>query len=172
MVINLRDYRASKSWLLMAVALCLVILTGSFFLDGAAVRLKNGIQTPGLTTAMKTMTLLGNLSVLVLVVACVYATGRAFARDHVRRTAIFAALALLTTGLCLWRRRKAEGNRVQWFFKLETLPPPRAVDRVGKHKLSCRRWTSCDYCPTKARIWPITTRSCRAKAWRQRPKID
>ena len=115
---NVWDYRVSKSWLLMAVALCLVILTGSFFLDGAAARLKNVIQTPGLTTAMKTMTLLGNLSVLVLVVACAYATGQFSARDHVRRTAILAALALLTTGLCVLALKllTARGNDGDFYF--------------------------------------------------------
>ena len=101
MVINLRDYRASKSRLFMTVTLGFVILTGSFFLDGAAARLKNVIRTPGLTTAMETMTIFGNLGVLVLVVACAYATGLGSARDHGRRTAILAALALLTTGLCV-----------------------------------------------------------------------
>ena len=101
MVINLRDYRASKSRLFMTFTLCFVILTGSFFLDGAAARLKNVIRTPGLTTAMETMTIFGNLGVLVLVVACAYATGLGSARDHGRRTAILAALALLTTGLCV-----------------------------------------------------------------------
>ena len=82
----------------MAVTLCLVILAGSFFLDGAAARLKNVIRTPGLTTAMRTITLFGELSVLVLVVACVYAIG---GRDLGRRAGLLAALALLTTGLCV-----------------------------------------------------------------------
>jgi membrane-associated phospholipid phosphatase len=95
---NLRDYRASKSWLLMAVTLCLVILTGSFFLDGAAARLINEIRTPGLTTAMNTITVLGELSVLVLVVACVSAIG---SKDLGRRAGLLAALALLSTGFCV-----------------------------------------------------------------------
>ena len=85
----------------MAIPLCFAILTGSFFLDGAAARLKNVIRAPGLTTAMETMTIFGNLSCLVLVVACAYATGLGSARAHGRRTAILAALALLTTGLCV-----------------------------------------------------------------------
>jgi len=108
----------------VVVTLYFVTLTGSFFLDGAAARLKNVIQTPGLTTAMKAMTLLGNLSVLVLVVACVYATGRAFARDHVRRTAIFAALALLTTGLCVLvlKLLTARGNDGEFHFFWDWYP--------------------------------------------------
>lgn len=73
-------------------------LTGSFFLDGAAARLINVIRTPGLTTAMKTMTLFGELSVLVLVVACMYAIA---GRDLGRRTGLLAALALSTTGFCV-----------------------------------------------------------------------
>lgn len=59
----------------MAVTLCLVILTGSFFLDGTVARLTTMMRTFGLTTAMKTMTLFGELSVLVLVVACVFVIG-------------------------------------------------------------------------------------------------
>ena len=102
----------------MAVALCFVILAGSFFLDGAAERVKNVIRTPGLTTAMKTMTILGNLSVLVLVVACAYATGLGAARDRGRRTAIFAALALLTTGFCVLvlKLLTARGNDGEFHF--------------------------------------------------------
>jgi membrane-associated phospholipid phosphatase len=46
---------------------------------------------------MKTMIVFGELSVLVLVVAGAYAIGRAF----VRRAAVLAALALLTTGFCV-----------------------------------------------------------------------
>lgn len=101
MVINVPDYRASKLWLVILFSLCLAILAGSFSLDGAAARLKNVIRTPGLTTAMETMSIFGNVGVLVLIVACAYATGLGFARDHGRRTAILAALALLTTGLCV-----------------------------------------------------------------------
>jgi len=73
-------------------------LTGSFFLDGAAARFTNVIRTSALTTAMKTMTVFGDLRVLVLVVACAYAIGGS---DLKRRTGLLAALALFTTGFCV-----------------------------------------------------------------------
>jgi hypothetical protein len=70
--------KQNKSRLLTIVTLCCVILTASFFLDGTAARLKDVIRTPGLTIAMKTITTVGKLGVLVAIVACLYATGPRF----------------------------------------------------------------------------------------------
>ena len=96
-----QKYRVSNSRLFMAVTLSFAILTGSFFLDGAAVRLRHMIRTPELTAAMRTITSLGSLGILVLVVASTYVVGLSSVRDDGRRTALVAALALLVTGLCV-----------------------------------------------------------------------
>lgn len=54
---------------------------------------------------METMSIFGNVTVLVLIVAYAYATGLGSATDHGRQTAIVAALTLLMTGLCVLRTR-------------------------------------------------------------------
>lgn len=82
----------------MVFSLCFAILTASFLLDATVAGLISIIRTPGLTAAMTTMTIFGDLSILALVVGCVYAIG---GRDLGRRTAILAALALWMTGFCV-----------------------------------------------------------------------
>lgn len=89
------DYRVRKLWLFTLFSLCFAILAGSFILDGAAARIINVIRTPGLTKAMNAMTHFGDVTVLVSIVACVYALG---GKDLGRRAGILAALALVTTG--------------------------------------------------------------------------
>jgi len=118
LLINVRDCRTSKLRLLTIVTLCCVILTGSFFLDGTAARLKDVIRTPALTRVMKTITTFGNLGVLVAVVASLYATSLDSARDHRRRTAILAGLALLMTGICVLvlKLLTARGNDGEFYF--------------------------------------------------------
>ena len=85
----------------MVVTFCFVILTGSFLLDGAVARFTSMIRTPSLTAAMSTMTEFGEVTVLVWVVACVYVIGLGSSRTGGKPTAILAALALGTTGLCV-----------------------------------------------------------------------
>jgi len=98
LVSNPRDYRASKLWLFIVFSLCFAIVAGSFLLDGLIAEFMASARTPGLNTAVKTMTKFGDVSVLALVVACVYAVG---GKDLGRRAGILAALALVTTGLCV-----------------------------------------------------------------------
>lgn len=101
MVNNPRDYRASKSWLFTVFSSSFAILAGSFLLDGLIAEFIVSVRTPGLTTAMNAMTDFGDLTVLVWVVACVYAIGLGSSRTGGKPTAILAALALGTTGLCV-----------------------------------------------------------------------
>jgi len=98
---NPRDYRASKSWLFTVFSSSFAILAGSFLLDGLIAEFIVSVRTPGLTTAMNAMTDFGDLTVLVWVVACVYAIGLGSSRTGGKPTAILAALALGTTGLCV-----------------------------------------------------------------------
>jgi len=102
----------------MIVVLCCVILTGSFFLDGAAERFKGVIRTSGLTIPMKTITIFGHLGVLVAGVACAYITGLHPATERRRRTAILAGLALLMTGVCVLvlKLLTARGNDGEFYF--------------------------------------------------------
>ena len=101
MVNNPRDYRARTLWLYILFSSCGAIVAGSFFLDGAVARFTTMLRTPSLTAAMNTMTEFGDVTVLVWVVACVYVIGLGSSRTGGKPTAILAALALGTTGLCV-----------------------------------------------------------------------
>jgi hypothetical protein len=101
LVNNPRDYLASKLWLFILFSLCFAILAGSFLLDDAVARFTTKMRTPGVTAAMNTMTEFGDVTVLVWIVACVYVIGLGSSRTGGKPTAILAALALGTTGLCV-----------------------------------------------------------------------
>ena len=101
MFINLRDYRASKLRLFTVLSSSFAILSGSLLVDGAAAKFTRMIRTPSLTAAMNTVTEFGDVTVLVWVVACVYVIGLGSSRTGGKPTAILAALALGTTGLCV-----------------------------------------------------------------------
>jgi undecaprenyl-diphosphatase len=94
-----REGRRGKIWLATVSTLYIATLTGSLLLDGAVAKLISMIHTPSLTAAMSTLTNLGDFSLLVLVVSCVYAMGLRSGEDRGRRIAIPAALALFTTGI-------------------------------------------------------------------------
>jgi len=98
---NPRDYRARTLWLYILFSSCGAIVAGSFFLDGAVARFTTMLRTPSLTAAMNMMTEFGDVTVLVWVVACVYVIGIGSSRTGGKPTAILAALALGTTGLCV-----------------------------------------------------------------------
>ena len=118
LVTDSQIYRASNSQLFLTVTLCFAILMGSFFLDGAAVRIKHAIRTPELTAAMKIMSNLGSLGILVLVVASAYVIGLGSVRDDARYTAILATLALFVTGFCVLvlKLLTARGEDGEFYF--------------------------------------------------------
>jgi membrane-associated phospholipid phosphatase len=70
---------------------------------------------------MKTMTVFGDLRVLVLVVACAYAIGGS---DLQRRTGLLAALTLFTTGFCVFvlKLLTARGNDGEFLFFWDWYP--------------------------------------------------
>jgi hypothetical protein len=108
----------------MSATVCFVILTGSFFLDGLIAKFISFIRTPRLTAAMTATTQLGRFILLALVLVCVYAVGLIASRNRVRRVATTAALALLTTGLCVLALKllTARGNDGEFHFFWDWYP--------------------------------------------------
>jgi membrane-associated phospholipid phosphatase len=93
-----REDRGKKLGRFMAFNIGLALLAGSFFLDGTMAEFVSLVRRPGLTAAMLTVTQLGHLISLLLVVACVYVFGFVSSHDGHRRTALLAAVALFAAG--------------------------------------------------------------------------
>jgi undecaprenyl-diphosphatase len=96
------DGQETNLWLILAIAFGFALLAGSFFLDGAVATLVSTIQRRALTAFMDAMTNFGDFSLLILVVACLYGMNLGSTPARAKRMAMLSALALFTTGLCVF----------------------------------------------------------------------